>query len=40
MEKITIVLDDDTYGVDDPDRFAKDADGNTVVVAQVGEAKP
>jgi len=40
MEKITIVLDDDTYGVDDPDRFAKDADGNTVVVAKVGEAKP
>ena len=29
-----------TYGVDDPDRFAKDEDGNTVVVAKVGEPKP
>lgn len=31
---------EDTYGLDDPDRFAKDADGNTIVVARVGEAKP
>lgn len=30
----------ETYGVDDPDRFAKDEDGNTIVVARVGELKP
>ena len=29
-----------TYGLDDSDRFAKDEDGNTVVVAGVGEPKP
>lgn len=40
LTKDTPVLDDDAYGLDDPDRFAKDADGNTVVVAQVGEDKP
>ena len=28
----------DTYGLDD--RFAKDQDGNTVVVAKVGDVKP
>lgn len=27
------------FGVDDPDRFAKDEDGNTIVVARVGEPK-
>ena len=27
-----------TYGLDD--RFAKDADGNTVVIAKVGDPKP
>lgn len=30
----------ETYGVDDPDRFAKDEDGNTIAVARVGELKP
>ena len=29
-----------TYGLDDSERFAKDEDGNTVVVAEVGEPKP
>ena len=29
-----------TYGLDDSERFAKDEDGNTVVVAKVGEPKP
>tara|TARA_R100000951_G_scaffold3128_2_gene4493 strand:+ start:203 stop:457 length:255 start_codon:yes stop_codon:yes gene_type:complete len=29
----------ETYGVDDPKRFAKDKDGNTIVVARVGEPK-
>lgn len=27
-----------TYGLDD--RFAKDADGNTIVIAKVGDPKP
>lgn len=40
VEKITSVLDEETFGVDDPDRFSKDADGNTVVVARVGDLKP
>ena len=30
----------DAYGLDDSERFAKDEDGNTVVVAEVGEPKP
>lgn len=29
-----------TYGLDDSERFAKDEDGNTIVVARVGELKP
>jgi hypothetical protein len=29
-----------TYGLDDNDRFATDEDGNTIVVANVGESKP
>jgi len=29
-----------TYGLDDSERFAKDEDGNTVVVAGAGEPKP
>ena len=29
-----------TYGLDDSERFAKDEDGNTVVVAEVVEPKP
>ncbi len=29
----------ETYGVDDPDRFAKDEDGNTIVLARVGDSK-
>lgn len=28
----------ETYGLDD--RFAKDADGNTIVIAKVGDPKP
>jgi len=28
-----------TYGLDDSERFAKDEDGNTIVVARVGEPK-
>ena len=30
---------EETYGLDDPDRFAKDEDGNTIIVARVGEPK-
>ena len=37
--RITGQLCEETYGVDDPDRFAKDEDGNTIVVARVGEPK-
>ena len=29
-----------TYGLDDSERFAKDEDGNTIVVARVGDPKP
>ena len=32
-------MEGETYGVDDPDRFAKDEDGNTVVIARVGDPK-
>lgn len=30
----------ETYGLDDPDRFAKDEDGNMIVVGKVGDPKP
>jgi len=29
----------ETYGLDDPERFAKDKDGNTIVVARLGDPK-
>ena len=32
-------MEGETYGVDDPDRFAKDEDGNTVVIARGGDPK-
>jgi len=31
-------MEGETYGLDD--RFAKDADGNTIVIAKVGDPKP
>ncbi len=40
VEKITSVLEGETYGCDDPDRFSKDEDGNTIVIARVGDLKP
>ncbi len=30
----------ETYGLDDKDRFTKDKDGNTIVVGKVGDEKP
>lgn len=38
-EKISDYWTEETYGVDDPERFAKDEDGNTIVVARVGDLK-
>ena len=32
-------MEGETYGLDDPERFAKDEDGNTIVVARAGEPK-
>jgi hypothetical protein len=29
----------ETYGLDDKDRFTKDKDGNTIVVGKVGDEK-
>ncbi len=30
---------EETYGLDDKDRFTKDKDGNTIVVGKVGDEK-
>jgi len=37
--RITSQLCEETYLLDDPDRFGKDEDGNTIKLANVGEIK-